>query len=179
MEHAFKELHWKREISVRHYLQPSSLEEALRRLAEFDGKAWIVAGGTDVILQLRAEDLEVEALVDLTTIPGTGRHRAQGGRTLPGRAGDAQSPLRLPPHPRTGPPAGRGRGESGLAPDPESGHGGRQPCLRPAGGRSRPPAPGPRRPGDHPLRLRSKRGSPWRSSSSPRERRPSIRAERS
>jgi CO/xanthine dehydrogenase FAD-binding subunit len=70
MPHAFKELHWKREISVRHYLQPASLEEALKRLAEFDGKAWVVAGGTDVILQLRAEDLEVDALVDITAIPG-------------------------------------------------------------------------------------------------------------
>jgi CO/xanthine dehydrogenase FAD-binding subunit len=70
MEHAFKELHWKREISVRHYLQPSSLEEALKRLAEFDGKAWIVAGGTDVVLQLRTEDLEVDALIDITAIPG-------------------------------------------------------------------------------------------------------------
>ncbi|MBT3256506.1 MAG: xanthine dehydrogenase family protein subunit M [Deltaproteobacteria bacterium] len=66
----FKDLHWAKNIQVQQYLQPETLEEALEMLANFEGKARVIAGGTDVVPQLRGRDIEVEALVDVTGIPG-------------------------------------------------------------------------------------------------------------
>ena len=66
----FKDLHWAKSIQVQQYLQPGTLEEALEMLANFAGKARVIAGGTDVVPQLRGRDIEVEALVDITGIPG-------------------------------------------------------------------------------------------------------------
>jgi len=66
----FKELHWAKSIEVQQYLQPGSLEEALEMLAGFKGKARVIAGGTDVIPKLRRRDIEAEALVDITGLPG-------------------------------------------------------------------------------------------------------------
>lgn len=69
---AFKDLHWSKNIAVRQYLQPGTLEEALEMLLNFKGKARVIAGGTDVIPKLRRRDIEVETLVDITGIPGMG-----------------------------------------------------------------------------------------------------------
>jgi len=66
----FKDLHWAKNIQVQQYLQPGTLEEALEILANFGGRARVIAGGTDVVPQLRRRNIEVEALVDVTGIPG-------------------------------------------------------------------------------------------------------------
>lgn len=66
----FKDLHWAKNIQVQQYLQPKTLEEALEMLASFAGRARVIAGGTDVVPQLRGRDIEVEALVDITGIGG-------------------------------------------------------------------------------------------------------------
>ncbi len=66
----FKDLHWAKNIRVQEYLQPGTLEEALEMLSNFEGKARVIAGGTDVVPQLRGRDIEVAALVDVTGIPG-------------------------------------------------------------------------------------------------------------
>jgi len=52
------------------YLFPTSVEEALETLASYNGRARLVAGGTDLILELREGKRQVEALVDITRIPG-------------------------------------------------------------------------------------------------------------
>jgi len=67
---AFKDLHWARDIKVQQYLQPKTLKEALEMLASFAGRAKVIAGGTDVVPQLRRRNISVEALVDVTCIPG-------------------------------------------------------------------------------------------------------------
>lgn len=69
MKSTFKELHWGKEISLERYLQPSTLPEAIEMLAEYDGRALVIAGGTDVIPLLRRGDLRAEALIDITRIP--------------------------------------------------------------------------------------------------------------
>jgi len=85
MEPAFKELHWRRDIPVKEYLLPGSLPEALDMLDRFKGKARVIAGGTDVIPELRRRDLQVKALVDISRLPGmnaiekNGRHIILGG----------------------------------------------------------------------------------------------------
>ncbi len=51
------------------YLFPASIEEALEVLTAYNGQARLVAGGTDLILELQEGKRQVEALVDITRIP--------------------------------------------------------------------------------------------------------------
>jgi carbon-monoxide dehydrogenase medium subunit len=69
MSYAFKDLHWSKEIKIDEYLLPRTLAEALDLLAERNGKAQVIAGGTDVIPQLRHGDLEVDTLIDISRLP--------------------------------------------------------------------------------------------------------------
>ncbi len=52
------------------YEMPTSVGEALETLARFDGQAQIIAGGTDLIIELQEGKHPVECLVDITNIPG-------------------------------------------------------------------------------------------------------------
>ncbi len=78
MEHSFKDLHWGKEIAISDYLQPATAREALDILSEFDGRALIVAGGTDVIPLLRRGDLQADALVDITRLPDMNSIKVEG-----------------------------------------------------------------------------------------------------
>jgi carbon-monoxide dehydrogenase medium subunit len=70
MNCTFHDLHWEKEISLKGYFLPESLNEALEILSQSRGKARVVAGGTDVIPQLRRKEFEVDSLVDLSRIGG-------------------------------------------------------------------------------------------------------------
>ena len=52
------------------YEMPTSVQEALETLARFEGEAQIIAGGTDLIIELQEGKHTVECLVDITHIPG-------------------------------------------------------------------------------------------------------------
>jgi CO/xanthine dehydrogenase FAD-binding subunit len=52
------------------YLFPPTVEEAVATLARYDGDARIIAGGTDLLLQLFRGDKHARCLVDITRIPG-------------------------------------------------------------------------------------------------------------
>jgi CO/xanthine dehydrogenase FAD-binding subunit len=57
-----------------HYHVPQSIQEALDLLDRYDGRARAVGGGTDLILDIQAgHQAPVEALVDITKIPGLDR----------------------------------------------------------------------------------------------------------
>ena len=49
---------------------PESLEDAVALLAAAKGETKILAGGTDLLVQLRAETIEPELVVDVKRIPG-------------------------------------------------------------------------------------------------------------
>jgi len=70
MSYSFKDLHWSREINIKRYLLPQSLTEGLDLLAEHDGNALVIAGGTDIVPQLRHGDLSVDTLIDISRLPG-------------------------------------------------------------------------------------------------------------
>lgn len=55
------------------YCAPSSIEEALQILRRHDGDALIIAGGTDVLPDIRAGKRNPRCLVDITHIPGFDR----------------------------------------------------------------------------------------------------------
>jgi len=50
------------------YLVPTSLEEALTMLKERQGQARVIAGGTDLIIQLRKKEVTARCLVDVTNL---------------------------------------------------------------------------------------------------------------
>ena len=57
----------------RQYLQPQSLDEALALLARHGEQARIVAGGTDVVVELSRGIRPTPTLIDVTAIPGLRR----------------------------------------------------------------------------------------------------------
>ena len=50
------------------YLVPTSLEEALAILKERQGQARVIAGGTDLIIQLKKKEVTARCLVDVTNL---------------------------------------------------------------------------------------------------------------
>ncbi len=50
------------------YLAPTSLEEALAMLKNREGQARVIAGGTDLIVQLKQKEMTVKCLVDVTNL---------------------------------------------------------------------------------------------------------------
>jgi len=52
------------------YYTPTSIDEALRLLAEHGPEARIIAGGTDLLVELRRGDRQARVLVDVTRIGG-------------------------------------------------------------------------------------------------------------
>jgi CO/xanthine dehydrogenase FAD-binding subunit len=63
-------LNWSQRLYWENYYRPSSISEALRILGEFKGEAKIIAGGTDVLVQMRRRQVTPRVLVDITRIPG-------------------------------------------------------------------------------------------------------------
>ena len=51
------------------YFYPSSLEEAVQVLAKHEGRARVIAGGTDVMPDIREGKIAPRLLVDVTRIP--------------------------------------------------------------------------------------------------------------
>ena len=70
-----------------HYHLPRTVEEALETLARYDGQAQIVAGGTDLILEIHeGRRPPVKALVDITHIPELRAIRREGDWVIIGAA---------------------------------------------------------------------------------------------
>jgi carbon-monoxide dehydrogenase medium subunit len=55
------------------YETPASVDEALAILSQYNGQAQIIAGGTDLVIELQEGRHSVECLVDVTRIPGLDR----------------------------------------------------------------------------------------------------------
>ncbi len=67
------------------YFRPSSREEALFLIDRYGTRARIIAGGTDLILDLRSADAErPQAVVDITALPGVDRIVEEGDKIVIG-----------------------------------------------------------------------------------------------
>ncbi len=66
------------------YLFPSSVEEALAMLAEREGRARLVAGGTDLTIELTEGRRAADCLVDITRIPELGKIALEDGMIVLG-----------------------------------------------------------------------------------------------
>jgi carbon-monoxide dehydrogenase medium subunit len=51
------------------YLEPESIEEALVLLRKYEGRSKVIAGGTDLMLQMRYKQIRPEYVIDITRIP--------------------------------------------------------------------------------------------------------------
>jgi carbon-monoxide dehydrogenase medium subunit len=61
------------------YLVPATLDEALSMLADYEGGARVIAGGTDLVPQLKNGERKVKCLVDVSRLPELkGIHRQDG-----------------------------------------------------------------------------------------------------
>ncbi len=88
---AFRDLHWSNDIKIKEYLQPKRAAEAVEMLEKYKGNAKVIAGGTDIIPELRSRKLEIDALVDITGIPGMNEiHETDGTISLGGAVTHAQ-----------------------------------------------------------------------------------------
>ncbi len=63
----------------RNYIQPTTLEQALQLLREHAGQARIVAGGTDVLVELQRGIKPTDTLIDIGRIPQLKYVRVEGG----------------------------------------------------------------------------------------------------
>ena len=79
------------------YLQPQTLDDALALLAEHGANARLVAGGTDVVVELSRGIRPTATLIDITAIPGLRRVELADGDHLPRRADHPQRRHRLAP----------------------------------------------------------------------------------
>jgi len=66
------------------YLFPSSVEEALALLAEREGRARLIAGGTDLIIELSEGRRAADCLVDITRIPELDKITLENGMIVLG-----------------------------------------------------------------------------------------------
>ena len=66
------------------YLFPSSVEEALAMLAEREGRARLVAGGTDLVIELTEGRRAADCLVDITRIAGLDKITLEDGMIVLG-----------------------------------------------------------------------------------------------
>src|SRR2546430_13268781 len=74
-----------KEIIVwQNYLQPTSLEGALELLEQYEGKARIVAGGTDVLVELQRGVKPTATLIDITALRDLKYMREENGHILLG-----------------------------------------------------------------------------------------------
>ena len=62
------------------YYTPTSVEDALNLLAEHGPEARVIAGGTDLIIELQREERNAPVLIDVTRIGGLNRVSLDGGR---------------------------------------------------------------------------------------------------
>jgi aerobic carbon-monoxide dehydrogenase medium subunit len=79
------------------YEAPDSLEGAVALLAAANGEARVLAGGTDLLVQMRADVVEPELIVDIKRIPETRAITEEKGGW---RIGAAATGAELKEHPR-------------------------------------------------------------------------------
>ena len=48
------------------YLHPQTIEEAVSVLTRYNGKAKVIAGGTDLVVQIRDKRIKPQYVIDIT-----------------------------------------------------------------------------------------------------------------
>src|SRR5205807_10175813 len=77
-QRARNQLHHKREAMTMDYFEPKSVDEALSLLAKYGEQAKVIAGGTDIMVDIKYKE-EPGCLVNIKKIPGLGAIKENGG----------------------------------------------------------------------------------------------------
>lgn len=67
---------------IKDHLFPKTTNEALTLLKECKGKARLIAGGTDLITEIRGKEFDFEVLVDIEKIKSSGSYEKKARRYL-------------------------------------------------------------------------------------------------
>lgn len=78
------------------YYRPETLKEALQLLQEYGDDCKIVAGGTDVVIRLKAQVLKVKAIIDISAIPELKEIRLEQDKAVIGATHDLMSMSKMP-----------------------------------------------------------------------------------
>ena len=70
---------WSSKMDWERYLRPCHLSEALTLLEEYRDGAKIIAGGTDLLIQIRKREVNPRVLIDITQIPDLDRIKCEEG----------------------------------------------------------------------------------------------------
>ncbi|HNR95899.1 MAG TPA: FAD binding domain-containing protein [Anaerolineae bacterium] len=68
------------------YVTPASVEESVAMLASLRGAGRVIAGGTDLVIQLQHKERKASCLVDVTGIPGLAEIRREDSFIIVGAA---------------------------------------------------------------------------------------------
>jgi len=71
-------------MQVEKYLMPTTIEECIDYLNQYEGSAQIIAGGTDLMLDLANERISPKALIDITDIKGLNKIEIEGDKFIIG-----------------------------------------------------------------------------------------------
>jgi CO/xanthine dehydrogenase FAD-binding subunit len=77
-ELTFKSYWWKKPY-WENYFQAKTMEEAIQILEEFQGESKVIAGGTDLLAQIRQGGFKVKTLLDITRLSGLDEIRLENG----------------------------------------------------------------------------------------------------
>ena len=72
------------------YEMPTSVEEAITILARFDGRAQLIAGGTDLLVLIKKRRVSPQCVIDIKNIPGLDYIEYEKGWNLFLQAQDAK-----------------------------------------------------------------------------------------
>ena len=73
------------------YFRPATVQEAIELLQKYGDDAKLVAGGTDVVIRLRAQMLNVKVLIDISFIPELKEVKVEDGKLIIGAGYDLMS----------------------------------------------------------------------------------------
>lgn len=73
------------------YFRPATVQEAIELLQEYGDDCKLVAGGTDVVIRLRAHMLKVKAIIDISAIPELKEIKTENGNLVIGAGYDLMS----------------------------------------------------------------------------------------
>ena len=66
------------------YFRPESLQEAIDLMKEYKGEYKLLAGGTDVVIRLKAHALRVKTIIDISRVPELSGVRIEDGKLYVG-----------------------------------------------------------------------------------------------
>lgn len=78
------------------YFRPETLEEVFQLVKEYGDDCKIIAGGTDVVIRLRAQMLKVKAIIDISAIPELKKVTLDADKAIIGATCDLMTISKLP-----------------------------------------------------------------------------------